>query len=678
MIQFFKHALMPLVLALCLTGAAQADASLPFESERLTARLVTAEDGIAPDTQVLSAGLEITLADGWKTYWISPGEVGYAHEIDWTGSHNLADVETMWPTPTRFEAFGIENYGYANAVTFPMKLMLEEPGAPTDLTANVNMLVCADLCVPETFTLTLSLFEGGGVDRATADIIAHAVQTVPGDGTDIGLTLESVYIDQNNETLTLVAKSKNALKIKGAFPDMGDAAFGPPRFETGSTDHRVTLPVLNMPEDLPPLNVVLASTAGAAAFSPDLSAAPPETSAAAPTLLWVVGIAFLGGLILNAMPCVLPVLTIKLTSALKAHDQPQARIRQGFLMSALGVLAFMWSLALILLAIRFSGGQIGWGIQFQSPLFLSAMAGIVLLFAANMLGAFEITLPQKWATGLSGIGKGPSLWGDFGTGALAAVLATPCSAPFLGTAVAFALAGSADVTLVVFTALGLGLALPYLLVAARPSLVQALPRPGQWMVTIKWVMGGLLALTGLWLLFVLNSVSGIALPVIVAIMIGIAVLAQVIARKLAARFAAAALAMAAILLAPLMVSSSAQVPETSDNWAAFERAAIDPAIADGQIVFVDVTADWCLSCKTNKRFVLDRDDVSAALYRDGVLALRADWTRPDPKILAYLQENDRFGIPFNAVYGPGAPEGVMLPEILTPSLVLDALAKAAG
>ncbi|MFY0691050.1 MAG: thioredoxin family protein [Paracoccaceae bacterium] len=678
-------AILATALWAALAQAALAASSERYASDLLSARFITAEQGVAPDSTALSAALEIELSEGWKTYWKSPGEVGYPPGIDWSGAQNVAGVEMLWPAPTRFEAFGIENYGYAERVTFPLRFTLTDPGQPARLAGTVSLLVCKDVCVPETFDLALALDMGTGIDPAEAAIISQAAARVPGSGRAAGLTLDAVHLD--DAALTLSARSETPFEAPALFPDLGaDAAFGAPDIRLSDAGHRawIRLDLLNAADTPPPLEVTLVDGARAALFRPALAPEAPTAPAGSGTpssgasLLWIIALALLGGLILNVMPCVLPVLAIKLTSALKAHDQSPARIRGGFVMSALGVVSFMWALALILIALRAAGLQIGWGIQFQNPVFLALMSALIALFAANMAGLFEITLPQRWNTRLAGADGQPGLLGDFATGALAAILATPCSAPFLGTAVTFALAGSAPQTLAIFTALGLGLALPYLLVAARPALVQALPRPGRWMVVVKWVMGALLALTALWLLSVLLRVSGPLGAGLSAALIVLAILA--LSQSFRARGVVIAGLLAAATLGPALVEPPARAPAPVPDaaWQLFERDRIAAHIRENRVVFVDVTADWCLTCKANKSLVLDADPVRGALTAEGVVAMQADWTRPDPAILSYLQDNGRFGIPFNAVYGPAAPEGIKLPEILTRDAVMQALKDARG
>ena len=664
----------------------------------VSARLLTAENGIAPGAASVSAGLHVTLGDGWKTYWRSPGEVGLPPEIHWDGSQNVADVEFLWPTPTRFRAFGIENFGYASEVVFPMRIALAEPGAPTELRGTLNLLICSDICVPKTLELSLDLPAGTGsdsgggnttdIDTASATLIAAAVARVP-DASTAGVEPGTAHLDDTALTVTL--RSNTPFVAPDIFPEQGTAAFGVPDIRLGE-DGRLLwarLPLL-AGDDTAPLSVTVADGPRAATF--DLSRAavapepPIEMSISGPDMgerAWIVLVALLGGLILNVMPCVLPVLSIKLSSAIQSQGMSSARVRSGFLVSALGVMAFMWLLAGATIGAKSLGLAVGWGLQFQNPFFLAGMIALLGLFAANLFGLFEITLPQSWTTAMAKGESRKGLAGDFATGAFAAVLATPCSAPFLGTAVAFALSGGAVDIVLVFSALGLGLALPYLVVAARPAMIRSLPRPGRWMLAVRALLGGLLALTAAWLIWVLAAVAG---PVAAALAIGILAvgsLALLVVRHKPGRAALVAVIMAAAVLvvpalAPRDVSGGAtdKIAGTETIWQPFERAEIARLVSEGRTVFVDVTADWCLTCKANKALVLSRGDVALALAQPDVVPMRADWTRPDPVIARYLETNGRYGIPFNIVYGPAAPEGIALPELLSTDAVLDALSRA--
>jgi len=347
-------------------------------------------------------------------------------------------------------------------------------------------------------------------------------------------------------------------------------------------------------------------------------------------------VALLGGLILNLMPCVLPVLSIKILGALSHGGAERGHVRAAFLASAGGIVVSFLALAGAAVAVKSAGAAVGWGIQFQQPVFLAVMIALLLLFATNLWGLFEIRLPSAlMSVGASGAAH-HTLLGHFLSGAFATLLATPCSAPFLGTAVGFALArGPAEIT-AIFAALGLGMALPYLAVAAWPGLATRLPKPGAWMLTVKKAMGAALAATALWLASILATQTGF-----------------------------------------LGAATEAAAGKADIAWAAFDEAAIARNVAEGKVVFVDVTADWCITCKVNKAAVVERGAVAQLLSSGSVVAMRADWTKPDDAIARYLAGFDRYGIPFNAVYGPGAPQGVALSELLTEAEVLAALEKAA-
>jgi len=682
-------------LLLVLLGAlpTMAAETARIETEAVTARLITAEDSVAPKAATVSAGLHLDLAKGWKTYWRSPGEVGFPPEIDWTGSANIAAAEMLWPAPTRFRAFGIENFGYEDGVVFPLRLRLAEPGAPARLRARVTLLVCSTICIPQEFALALDLPAGtGGIDAGSAELIAAHAARVPGDGSDAGFAAATAALAEDGRALTVTLRSAVPLSDPDLFPEMGpEAAFGAPDIRLGEGGRLLwaRLPVLSPDPPAGPLTLTVtdgqrAATLDGIALAPEAPAPPYAAEAAAPgvsELVWIALAALLGGLILNAMPCVLPVLSIKLASAMKQQGRGPARIRTGFLVSALGVLTFMWMLAGATLALRAAGVSVGWGLQFQNPVFLALMIAVLALFAANLAGLFEISLPSAWSTALARAEDRRGLLGDFATGAFAAVLATPCSAPFLGTAIAFALSGRAVDVLLVFTALGLGLALPYLAVATRPGLVAALPRPGRWMVVLKLVLGALLALTAGWLLWVLAGVAGEAVTATVALAVALVVLLLWQGSRVALTLRAAGVAglLALAMLAPAVLTPPPPAATETGGavvWTGFDRAAIPRLVSQGEVVLVDVTADWCLTCKANKALVLDRDPVAAALAGDGVTAMQADWTRQDPAISRYLAEHDRYAIPFNIVYGPGAPEGILLPELLSATEVMQALERA--
>jgi len=412
---------------------------------------------------------------------------------------------------------------------------------------------------------------------------------------------------------------------------------------------------------------------------------PAPTAAGVMVQFWtVIALAFLGGLILNLMPCVLPVLAIKLAAIIEASGQSRGFVRLRFGAGAMGILSSFAILAAGLAALRLAGGQIGWGIQFQSPVFLAMMLLVLGLFTLNMLDRFFLPIPAFLQASFCGNGQNASgqtrpavLFGDFMAGMLATLLATPCSAPFVGSAVTVALTGDMVQLFAVFMAMGAGLAAPWGLIVLFPALVGFLPRPGHWMVWLKRGLAGLLIATMVWLGWLLQTVQGGLAALLLLGLIGFVLLAVLLRQKIGILLASAGLfAGLAFLPAPAIVA-----PQVNGLvWQVWSDDASASARAEGKLVFVDVTADWCITCKANKALVLEAAPIGpmlAALVEDDKLVmLKADWTRPDPRIAAFLASHDRFGIPFNIIYGPTAPEGILLGELLRADMIEKALIKA--
>ncbi len=672
---------------------ARAATSETISKPAVSARLITVQDGVAGGMSTLSAGIQIELNKGWKTYWRSPGEVGIPPQVDWSASQNVKNVRFEWPAPERFTAFGIENFGYKGEVVFPLQINLERPGEATLLSANVSLLVCSDVCVPETLHLSLLLSPGTGIDRVSGSLIAKYADKIPLEGAETSITEAAAFLDENRTELVINLVATELFQDPDVFPELGSGiALGKPDIRLGDGKKRLwaRFPVLSF-EETAFRHTSLTITDGqerAVTVSPKMVSAvpaPPFSMAAlAPgvdEVAWIALIAFIGGLILNVMPCVLPVLSIKLSSALKHQGRNMQSVRGGFLAAAFGVMIFVWGLAGALFALQRMGIAVGWGLQFQNPVFLAFMQSY-LSFHRQSVWSIR-NLASNLHTKLALYQRdGRGYWADFLTGLFGAVLATPCSAPFLGTAVAFALAGRGLDILIVFTSLGLGLAVPYLVVAALPGLVNVLPKPGRWMVYLKFLLGLMLGGTVLWLLLVLKGVAGF--PASVAVWLFATALVFVLSWRRSAfwiRLIAGGTLASLALAAPVALSQAQQkAPHELPalKWVQFDRGEIARLVSRGQVVFVDVTADWCITCKANKALVIERDPVLSALGTENVTAMQADWTRPDEGISRYLASFGRFGIPFNAVYGPSAPQGIVLSELLTSSEIIDALRIAKG
>ncbi len=654
-------------------------------------RLIAARTAVAGGQDSVRLGLQFDLKPGWKVYWRSPGDAGYPPSIDWTGSDNLADATLEWPVPHRFELFGIQTAGYDGQVVLPITARLTEPGRPVQLAAAVEYLICSEICIPGEATLALSLPAGPGGPSDFAHLIERFQAQVPSAGHGIALDRFTVA----GETLEVSVTADPPLKAPDVFVEgplgagAGDGVVsGAPKVHLADGGRRATftMPLLAAQAPNTALTVTVVDGDRGLEVQAEPTAGAVRVEEGGLGLAAILGLAVLGGLILNLMPCVLPVLSLKVMGFVSHGGAARGEVRAAFLASAAGIVVAFLVLAGALAGLKMAGAAVGWGIQFQQPLFLIGMIALLTLFAANLWGFFEVPLPS-WLSGAGGsLGAPRTLAGHFSAGAFATLLATPCSAPFLGTAVGFALArGPLEIGLI-FAALGVGMAVPYLAIAAFPALAQKLPRPGRWMLWLKVVLGFALAGTALWLLAVLMAQLGSEAAALVAGLMAAVVAALALRHRMRetlrplASLAVVAL-VAAAFAAPLTQrpteAVSGSVPVIG-LWQPWSLDAIAAEVAAGRVVFVDVTADWCITCKVNKAAVVERGAVLDALRGPGVVAMKADWTSPDPAIADYLASFGRYGIPFNAVYGPAAPDGIALPELLSTDAVLQALTQAAG
>jgi suppressor for copper-sensitivity B len=663
-------------------------------TEHGAVRLVAGVTAVGHGTRI-PMGLQFRMNPGWHIYWRSPGDAGYPPRIDWTGSENLASGDLAWPAPHRFTVLDLQTIGYADAVTLPISAVPERPGAPMRLTATVDYLTCADICVPYVAELALSLASGPAEASPFSHDIARALARVP-DEKSGALSVVGVSLEGSPDVprLSVRIASDEPLAAPDVFVEApAPLAFSAPEAEF-SRDRRsatLTLTVYNgesLGGSLDRLPVTATVVDGDRALEQRTHIGEPATAGpvanrdktAETTTLLALGLALLGGLVLNLMPCVLPVLSMKLL-AVVGHGGGQRRaVRAGFLAAAAGILTAFMILAGVLAVLKASGAAVGWGLQFQHPWFLTAMILVVVAFAGNLWGIFQVPLPRAFGLAGERAGRVQGLAGHFLTGTLATLLATPCSAPFLGTAVGFALSRGTAEIFAIFAAVGTGLALPYLLVAAAPSLATRLPKPGPWMAVLRRLLGFALVGTAAWLVWVLAgqvgwpgalSVAALATGALVALAAGALIPGR---RRKVSALAALAFGLAAFVAPPTGPGEARLRQEGA--WQPFQPERIPGLIAEGRVVFVNVTADWCITCKVNERVVLAREPVSARLADSQVVAMRADWTAPDEAIARYLASFGRYGIPFDAVYGPGLPVGETLPELLTPDAVMSALGRA--
>jgi suppressor for copper-sensitivity B len=651
-------------------------------------RLITASDNPG-NASTLDAGLEFRFAKGWHGYWRTPGDAGVAPVIDWSASDNIERGEVAWPAPHRLVIEGLQNSVYENHVVLPVQLFLKAADAPARIHVSVAYAACSEICVPYQAELSLSVPLGPAGKSVEATIIDAARRAVPASAEAAGIEMVSTRIVETSSGKKLLVHLRSN-GIPFDTPDLfvegtGDGIPAAPEVtlrDDGRTAHlSVALPAL-----LPPgRHLTLTLTDGERTAELPLHANWEIAAAPLTEFFTIVLSALLGGLLLNLMPCVLPVLSIKLFAFARHADGNLRDLRFGSIATACGIIASFVLLAASLIALKSSGAALGWGIQFQQPWFLAGMAVLTVLFAASFFEWFPINLPASTLTFVSGRTRGPILEA-FLTGVFATLLATPCSAPFVGTAVGFALARGPFEILTIFLFLGIGMALPYLMAALFPGCVRWLPRPGSWMLTLRRGLGIVLLGTAAWLVFVLWSTAGAqaaaATSILLAALFGYRALINLSAESpLGDRVSRwSGIITAGLVIAPLVISWSIASPvspaATAQEWQAFDPDAVPGLVADGKTVLVDVTATWCLTCKVNELTVLENAEVRSRLGQPNVVRMRADWSRPNPSIANYLNRFARYGIPLNVVYGPSLAQGEALPELLTTGAVLHALDKA--
>ncbi|PKH08252.1 cytochrome C biogenesis protein [Moritella sp. Urea-trap-13] len=630
------------------------------------------------------AVLEVKLADDWKTYWRSPGDGGIAPSIDWQDSSNLVNSDWQWPVPKHFTLLGLDTYGYKDSVSFPIQLQLEDINKPLILAGKLTLSSCTTICVLTDYNI---------------DMLVDA-QNLQADAEAMFLYNKSIVqvpkkVDDNNAIELLWDQEKSQLQAKVSGYDWAGT---PTLLIDGDLDTSFKLASVEQVTDTitavfdasswlgevelidKPLNLTVIDTEQALEFSTPVTAG--FVTVTGESLIGIVLFALLGGLILNIMPCVLPVLGMKLSTIIDAPRVEKGKIRQQFFASAAGIIVSFWLLAGFIFTLKATGQAIGWGIQFQSPWFIAVMVVITAVFSLNMLGAFEFSLSSNVQTKLATAGD-DSNRGHFLQGMFATLLATPCSAPFLGTAVAYALGADTLSLFVIFTALAIGMALPWLLVATFPSLVGLLPKPGRWMGSVKTVFSGLLMLTCLWLVTLLSSflpalVIYVLFSVVSLVFIGFMIKLKGKRAVLISVSIGLLLGSAGMLAASLTTSKWSQGLPDDLVWQTLDTAAIEQQVNAGKTVFVDVTADWCITCKANKIGVVLQDPVYSKLQTENMVTMKGDWTVRSEKVTDYLQSNGRFGVPFNIVYGPNAPNGIPLPVILTDDAVMNAIKQASG
>jgi thiol:disulfide interchange protein DsbD len=679
-----------------------ADAAPP---SHVTASLVAEHAYVRPGRAV-TAGLRLQMSEGWHVYWKNPGDAGLPPRIEWRLPEGFEAGEFAWPRPERILVPPLASYGYSGETLLIFDVQTPAtlpPGGEATFAGRAEWVECREVCIPGKAEVSLTLpvrAEEPAVSAAVAGLFARARALHPAAIEGWGLRAHA-----GASGLSL------AVEPPAGAPDLaGDAYFfpeetqildhaGPQALHRTARGYRLDLPRSARTRREPAVvkGVLVSGTLAFEVAAPLAREAPPASHGlvAAPggrpgRLLVALLASFAGGFLLNLMPCVLPVLSLKVMGFVRHGVETRRQTWHHGLAFAAGVLVFFWVLAGALIALRAGGEQIGWGFQLQSPAFVVFLAGLFFLMGMNFFGVFEVGESLTAAGGLAArrMGLASSFW----SGALATVAASPCTAPFMGSALGFALTQPPALALAVFTSLGLGMAFPYLVLARFPALLRFVPRPGPWMDGFRQLMGFGLMATVVYLCWLLGRQAGVnTMTLLLACLLliaagawiyGLSQRAEASPRRRLARLTAAGLVAVSLVLGMARAQAGERqaagpagtvVTSGGVAWEPFSPERVAELRASGRPVFVDFTADWCLTCMVNEKVALERPAVEARFRELGIAALRADWTLKDERITRALAEHGRQGVPLYVFYpGDGGPVRV-LPEVVTPEIVLEAL-----
>lgn len=666
-----RFALLLLITALSVPSFADKD----FSSWRKHSqgKLVSETDALHPGNPG-TIGFHVTLEKHWHTYWVNPGDSGTAIRLNFKNSPGLKVKQVLMPLPQRILTGPLVSFGYSEEVLFLIEVDVDpsvKVGSTAEFQADVEWLVCEDVCIPAFDTLKLSLpvreladikpsadFELFQKTRAGLPVIKTPFPKFAASGDQPELTIESFegreFVDffpfknsgVNNVKPAVLSKSPLVLQFaKSAVPAEKEDRVG----------------------------VLLSKAPGGAIevwqFGDSGWTYEEEIEKPRQNVWWMILSAFLGGLILNLMPCVFPVLSIKLLSLLKHVESHPGDVRRENFAYVGGVLFSFLAIAGVLIAVREAGTLVGWGFQLQSPVFLALMIWLFFTLSLNLAGLFEIDFLDS---GMGGkFARMGGVTGSFFTGVLAVIVASPCTAPFMGVALGFGLTQSTAMLFVIFLSLGLGLAFPYLIFAVFPSVIKIMPRPGAWMNTLKQVMAVPLLLTTAWLVWILAQVLGND-AAWVAVFVGAFIAAWAIFKWRIFRVLVPVVIVAGVVMLVRLDQLNEKIKEISlaapSDWLPYKA---DMPELKSERVFIDMTADWCLTCKVNERLVLDTEEVKALLKSKNITLIKGDWTKRNEEITRFLARYDRVGVPFYVLYSPRHPQGQVLPEVLSKSTFMD-------
>jgi thiol:disulfide interchange protein len=661
------------------------------EGPHVTASLIGETRNVAPG-RPLHLAVWQQIQPGWHTYWSNPGESGLPTTIDWSLPQDFKAGPIMWPTPERFVVGPVVGYGYKDEVLLPVDIEVPaglQPGSETTLSAHASWLACSDTCIPEEAELSISLMVGTALepDSKWADAFTAARTRIPTSNPF------STTATRSGDELRLRIATGDATRLQDVtfFPaDANVVDDGAPQSVAANSEGLVLTLRRDTSQALPAvLNGVvafhdLAAQAGgvsnAILISTPIGSAEPGSYSGL-GLMAAVLLAVAGGIVLNLMPCVLPVLFIKVLALVQHSQSTPRQMRLQGIAYAAGVLVSFAIIGGALVGLRAAGAVIGWGFQLQSPIFVTLMIYLLFAVGLNLSGVFSV------GSRITAVGSGLALQdgyaGSFFTGALATLVATPCTAPFMAAAVGYAITQPWYISIAVLEAIGLGLALPYLVISFSPGARRLLPKPGIWMVRLKEILAFPVYATAVWLMYVLSqqgralgttaALAGLVLIAFAAWLYEAVGLSDGQWRRFGVGLSTLAVAGALALVSLVDDWGQSNASRTSVgeklDWQAFSQAKFDALRADGTPIFIDFTAAWCITCKVNERIALADPAVVKAFANSGVAALRADWTRQDASITRLLEANGRAGVPLYLYYPRQAATGERKPPIILPQLL---------
>jgi thiol:disulfide interchange protein DsbD len=679
MINLFRNWLL-LIIALLLAFPARAAESELKDTGHVNARLISSHDVVAPG-QSFHIALETALDPHWHTYWVNPGDSGEPVQIDWTGTEQTVPGEMVWPLPDTIATGPLINYIFEGAPLFPVKFTLSDTAVPGDILqieADAYYLVCKDICIPEGTMLSIQIEVGDPVEDTLSNaVISRALDDAPKLG-DISGSVTQTNEDVIFEFSNLPADA--ALKNVYFFPHQPELIdHGAPQKITKTSDGvRVQTKAGFGWEDGMPSEAsgVLRLMRGDQLFGTEVNVTPKQVAAVGnqPTdtqkpggLLKYVLWAFLGGLILNVMPCVFPIISLKALSIAKmAHGERRDIQRDAWIYTA-GIMVSFLILTGVLLGLKES-----WGFQMQSPTIVGFLALVLFVVGLNLLGLFE------FGSRFQGAGQNlttKSGWtGTFFTGVLAVIVATPCTAPFMATAIGYTLTQPPIITFAIFMALAFGFAFPFLIITYVPGLLGILPKPGTWMVKFKEFLAFPMFAAVIWLVWVVSFQAGeTGVRNLLAALLAVGFAVWLFRSGRFSKLLAAAMVIGALVT--IYMLHPKEVTYTNSDVIAWSAETVSKHRADGQSVFIDFTAAWCVTCQDNKKRVLDRQDVKQMFKDQNTAFLVADWTSKNDAIKQELARHGRAGVPLYLLYPPGNNDvsPVILPQVLTKSVIENAL-----